>query len=120
MAIQILTSNESFSLAIDTGASVNILSEDAYKALKRSFRGSKWPLQPSDLNLSGVTGSNLQILVKVSLPLKLLIRISSFQRDFYLPRKFGLPVDGLLRLTTMKTHGMIINTLQITCHTVER
>ncbi len=52
-------SNKTFSLAVDTGATVKILSEDAYKALKRSHRRGKWPLQPSDLNLSGVTGSLL-------------------------------------------------------------
>ncbi len=62
MTIPTQLSNKTFSLAVDTGAAVNILSEDAYKALKRSSRGGKWPLEPSDLNLPGVTGSNLQIL----------------------------------------------------------
>ncbi len=106
--------NISFSLAVNTGAAVNVLSEDAYKALKRSSRSGKWPLQVSDLNLSCVTGSNLQILGKVSLPLKLSKRISPLHTDFYITGDFGPPVDGLLGLTTIKTHRMIINTLQNT------
>ncbi len=98
MAIPTQMSNIFFSLAVDTGAAENILFENAYKFLKRSSRGGKWPFQPSDLNLSGVTGSNLQILGKVSLPLKLSKRISPFHTDFYVTSNFGLPVDGLLGL----------------------
>ncbi len=71
MAIPTQVSNKAFSLAVDTGAVVNILSDDAYKALKRKSCGSKWPSQPSDLNLSYVTGSSLQILGKVSPSLEL-------------------------------------------------
>ncbi len=58
MAIPTQLSNKSFSLAIDTSAVVIIFffSDNAYKALKISSRGGKWELQPSDLNLSGVTG----------------------------------------------------------------
>ncbi len=61
MAIPTQVSNKPFSLAVDTGAAVNILLENVYKALQSS-RGGKWALQPSDLNLSGVTKSLLQIL----------------------------------------------------------
>ncbi len=112
MAITAQVNKKAFSLAAGTSFAVNILSCDAYNALKRSSRGCKWKLQPSDLNLSGVTGSNLQILGKVSLPLKLSKRISPFHTDFYVTNNFGPPVDGLLGLTTVKTHGVIINTLQ--------
>ncbi len=111
--------NNFFSLAVDVGAAVNISSENTYKSLQRSSHDGKWPLQPSDLNLSGVTGSNLQILGKVSLPLKLTKGISHFYTDFYLTSSFGYiqnkhPVDGLLGLTIMKARGMIMDTLQNT------
>ncbi len=51
-AVPTQLSNKSFSLAVDTGAAVNILLEDAYKAAKKSSCHGKWPLQPSELGLS--------------------------------------------------------------------
>ncbi len=114
MAIPTQASNDTSSLAIHTVAAVNILSEDAYKALKKEPSQWQWPLQPNDLNLSGVTGSNIYILGKVSRLVKLAKRISPFHTDYYITSNFGLPVDRLLWLTTMKTHGIIINTFQNT------
>ncbi len=99
MAIPTQVSDIFFSLTVDTAAAVNILSDYAYKGLKRSSRGNKRLLHPSYLNLSGVTGPNLQILGKVSLPLKLSKRISTSHTDFYVTSNFGFPVDGLLGLT---------------------
>ncbi len=81
----------------------NTSSENTYKILKRSSRGGKWPLQPSDSNLSRVTGSNSQIFGKVSLPLKLSKRISPFNTDFYITSNFKVHADGLLGLTTAHT-----------------
>ncbi len=46
------------SFAIDTGAAVNVLSADAYEALRRASRGSRWPRRPSDLNLIGVSSDS--------------------------------------------------------------
>ena len=58
-------------LAIDTGAAVNVLSEKAFYALKRPFRGSQLPLRPNDLNLMGVNSGPLNILSIVHLPISL-------------------------------------------------
>ena len=90
------------SLAVDTGAAVNVLSEESYRALKRHSRGSKWVLRPCDLNLSGVTGSSLQILGKVTLPVRLSRNSRPFRTDFYVTSNFKLPSDGLLGLFAMK------------------
>ncbi len=35
------------SFAVDTSASVNVLSEESYLALKSASRGGRWPLKPS-------------------------------------------------------------------------
>ena len=58
-------------LAVDTGAAVNVISEEAYKYLKRNSRGGSCILRPNDMNLAGVTGSHLNILGILSLPLRL-------------------------------------------------
>ena len=46
------------SLRVDTGSYVNVLSEAAFLTLKRKFRGDRLHLRPSNLNLSGIQGSN--------------------------------------------------------------
>ena len=48
--------------AVDTGAAVNVLSERAYRALKRASRGSRCLLRPYNLNLMEVTNDPLNIL----------------------------------------------------------
>ena len=85
-------------LAVDTGAAVNVMSEEAYKALKRNSRGGACVLRPNDMNLAGVTGSRLNILGVVSLPLSLSRHTPLFKADFYVTSDFVLPSDGLLGL----------------------
>ena len=96
------------SLGIDTGASVNVLSEKAYLALKRASRGNRWPLRPNDLNLTGVTSDPLNILGIVSLPIYLGKGTSTLKLDFYVASNFTLPSDGLLGLTSMRANRMVI------------
>ncbi len=57
MALPTRVGKHCLSLAVDTGATVNVISEESYKILKRESRGGKWVLRLGDLNLSGVTGS---------------------------------------------------------------
>ena len=57
MALPIKIGPCMMSLAVDTGATVSILSEEAYMALKRNDRGGRWPFRYSELNSLGVTGS---------------------------------------------------------------
>ncbi|RUM27774.1 MAG: hypothetical protein DSY32_05100, partial [Aquifex sp.] len=108
MALPTRVGKHSLSLAVDTGAAVNVLSEESYKALKRNSRGGRWILRPSDLNLSGVTGSTLQILGKISLPVRLSKATQPIRTDFYVTSNFKLPSDGLLGLTAMKSHRIVI------------
>ena len=91
------------SFAVDTGAAVNVLSERAYRALKRASRGSRWLLRPNDLNLMGVTNDPLNILGIVRLPICLGKGTSTLRMDFYVASNFTLPSDGLLGLTSMST-----------------
>ncbi|KAG0722691.1 Sucrase-isomaltase, intestinal [Chionoecetes opilio] len=50
IAILTSVSHQNFSLVVDTGATVNVISDESYQALKRSARGGRWPLLKSDLN----------------------------------------------------------------------
>ncbi len=52
--------NNNNSLAVDTGAAVNVISEEAYKALKRNSRGGSRIPRPSDLNLFWCHSFNLK------------------------------------------------------------
>lgn len=96
------------SFAVDTGASVNVLSERAYRALKRVSRGGRYRLMPNDLNLRGVTSDPLDILGIVRLPVNLGKGTSTMRLDFYVASNFGLPSDGLLGLTSMRSNRMVI------------
>ncbi len=114
MALPTRVGNHRLSLAVDTGATVNVIFEESYKILKQNSRGGKWMLRPSDLNLSGVTGSALKILGKISLPISLSKNTQPIQSDFYVVSHFKLPSDGLLRLRAMKSHQIVINSKQNT------
>ncbi len=50
--------------------------------------------------------------------MKLSQKILPFQTDFHVTTNFRLPIDGLLGITTMKIHGMIIK--KIAKHSVIR
>ncbi len=55
------------SLAVDTGATINEMSENSFRSLRRTFRGGRCTLLPNDLNVVGLSGSNLEILGKIAL-----------------------------------------------------
>ena len=90
------------SFAVDTGASVNVLSAASYSELKRASRGSRWPLRPPITNLQGVSSVPIDILGIVRLPIKLGNNTTPIRTDFYVISNFSLPSDGLLGLRTMK------------------
>ena len=96
------------SLAVDTGAAVNVLSERAYRCIKRASRGSQWPLRPNNLWLKSVNNETLHILGIVTLPMSLGKKTNRLKLDFYVVSDFSLPTDGLLGLTTLKSHKMVI------------
>ena len=92
------------SFAVDTGASVNVLSEEAYLALKRASRGGRWPLKPTDKRLMGISQAPLRILGLVQLPIRLGKCTHVLKLDFYVISNFSLPSDGLLGLESLKSH----------------
>ena len=96
------------SLAVDTGAEVNIICDNAFRTVQRV---SPEPLQllPNDLNVVGVTGANLGILGKVRLTVQLEKKVRAFSADFYVTTRLSLPVDGILGLETMKKLHVAIN-----------
>ena len=96
------------SFAVDTGATVNVLSEKAYRELQRTSRGDHWPLVPSDLHLVGVANDPLNVLGKVCLPIKIGKHSPIVHLDFYVTPSFSLPSDGILGLSSMKSHNMSI------------
>ena len=96
------------SFAIDTGASVNLLSLEAYTALKRASRGGQWPLRPSDLTVSGVSSEPLDIHGIVRLPLRLGKASPALQLDFYVSSTLSVPSDGLLGFAALKSNCMTI------------
>ena len=92
------------SLAVDTGATVSILSIESYLALKRTSHGGRWSLRQSDLNLRGVTGSALETVGMVTLPVTIHKGSSAVRMDFYVVTNFSVPTDGILGLTSMKSN----------------
>ena len=108
MALQTCLGPLRASLALDTGAAVNVLSERAYQSIKRASRGGKFPLRPNDLVLKSVNNETLSIVGVVTLPVKLGKGTHTLKLDFYVVSSFSLPADGLLGLTSLKSHKIII------------
>ncbi len=96
------------SLAVDTGTTINVMSENSFRTLRRSFRGGRCALLPNDLNVVGVSGSNLGILGKVHLKVSPGKKVCDFDYVFYVTPNFALPVDAILGLNTIKDLRMII------------
>ncbi len=80
----------------------------AYQNIKRASRGSRWPLRPNDLLLKSVNNEALNIIRIVRLPMSLGKNTPSLKLDFYIVSNFSLPTDGLLGLTTLKSHKIVI------------
>ena len=70
------------SLAVDTGAAVNVLSERAYQSIKRASRGGRWTLRPNDLLLKSVNNETLKIKGIVRLPMSLGKHTPRLKLDF--------------------------------------
>ncbi len=97
------------SFAVDMGAVVNVLSEEAYRLIKFTSQGSRWPLRPNDLNIIGVSSEPLNILGVVYIPIFLGKGTSRLCLDFYVVSDFSLPSDGLLGLTSLKSNRIVIH-----------
>ncbi len=97
---------------IDTGAAVNVFSEETYSALKRESRGDRFPLRPNDLHLTGVGADKLNILGVVRLPVSLGKSSPPLRLDFYVLSQFALPCDGLIDFPTLELHGIFIDAEQ--------
>ena len=108
LAISARVGSTRLSLAVDTGASVNVLSDTAYQALKRNTRGGRHPLQACDLNLCGVDGNALHVQGKVSLPILIGKGNPPIRVAFYVVANFQLATDGLLGLASLRDHNMTI------------
>ncbi len=89
-------------LAVDTRATINVMSENSFRALRRIFRGGRCTLLPNDLNVVGVSGSNLEILGNIVLTVNPGKKVCDFRAVFYVTPNFVLPVDAILGLNSMK------------------
>ncbi len=76
-----------------TGTAINIISENAFRALTRK---SPVPVQllPYDLIVVGVTGSSLQIIGKVNPAVHLEEKVSPVTTHFCVTTACALPMDG--------------------------
>ncbi len=71
ITIRFMLNNVPISLGVDTGAYVTLLSQSAYSALKAKFPNLPLQLQKSNVTLSSVQGSILQVDGSVTLPISL-------------------------------------------------
>ncbi len=95
-------------LAVDTGPAVYVLSKRSYWNIKHVSHGTQWPLCPNDLLLKSVNNEALNIIGIVRLPMSLRKDTTSLKLDFYIVSNFSLSTDGLLGLTALKSHKMVI------------
>ncbi len=98
-----------FSVAVDTEAAINVISEQSFRGLRRSLRGGRSRLLPNDMKVVGVTVYKIEILGKVLLTFRPTRKISGF-RSFFLcvTNKLALPMDALLGFNTMRELRMLI------------
>ncbi len=108
MALKVRMGACQASLAVDTGAAVNVLSEETFKSYKRVSRGGRCQLRPTDLRVCGVTTDRLNILGVVRLPVSLGRNTPVMRLDFYVTSSFSLPSDGLLGLSSLRSNRIVL------------
>ena len=106
MVLPVKFGSQELSLAVDSGAVVNVLSEDSFMQLKRQLRGGKLKLQPTDVTLQGVGKNPLEILGTVTMGVRLGKDSEKISLTFYVISKFSLNADGLIGLRAMTQHKM--------------
>ncbi len=92
LTVKIMLNQLPISLGVDTGASVTLLSESAYSTLKLKFPDIPLQLKKSNLILSSVQGSTLQVTGTVTLPISLAPTSKIFNIDFHVTPQFALPI----------------------------
>ncbi len=83
------------------GASVTLLSESTFSALKIKLPNISLTLQSSKVTLSSVQGLNLTVLGTLTLPVTFAPNLESFNVQFYVIKEFSIPCDGLLGLDSL-------------------
>ncbi len=106
LTFQCYTHHVPLSLGVDTGASVTLLSESVFSALKSKLSHIPLTLQPSKVNLSSVQGLNLDVVGTVTLPVTLAPSSEAFNVEFFVLKEFAMPCDGLLGLDSLVTHNI--------------
>ncbi len=94
------------SLEFDTGASVTLLSQSAYSALKFEFPNLPLQLQKSNVSLSSVQASTLHVDGIVTLLISLAPNSDIFNIQFFVTPQFALPCNGLLDLNSLIAHDI--------------
>ena len=100
LTIPCLAWDTSFSLTIDTGASCNLLSLQAYSHLNSLYN---LPLQPVTTFLQSVQGTPLPVSGAVSIPVRFGVHAEVLHVPFFVTSQFALSSDGLLGLHTLTT-----------------
>ncbi len=90
------------------GASVTLLSQRAYSALKAKFPNFL-QLQKSNVTLPSVQGSILHVAGTVALPISLAPNSDIFNIQFFVTSQFAFPCDGLLGLDSLGAHDISVH-----------
>ena len=106
MTIKSYVHDTPIALGIDTGASCNLLSANAFKALREQYN---LPLCPSDISLTSVQGSTLSVLGTVTLPIRFEQHSSVLNLKFQVISEFALSCDGLIGLDSLCTHNIDVH-----------
>ncbi len=108
MSFQCQTHSVSLSLGVDTGASVTLLSESAFSALKIKCPNIPLALQSSKVTLPSAQGLNLTALGTLTLLVTLAPNLVAFNVQFYVIKEFVMPCDGLLGFDSLVLHNIDI------------
>ena len=100
LAVPVFVSTQSLAFTIDTGAEINLLSENALLTLRATLR-TPLPMQPGHVTISGPEGRVFQPLGSVLLKFRFQPRTKPVTAKFYVLRGYALPSDGLLGLPSL-------------------
>ena len=105
LTLQCFVHGTPISLAVDTGAHCNLLSESAYSQLHNLH---DFPLQPTGATLRSVQGLPLSVSGSATIPFSFSADVSPISAEFIVTSDFNLSCDGLIGLSELSSHDIAV------------
>ncbi len=96
-----------FTLFIDTGTSVNIMSTDCFNKIRSTWKKC-FVIEPPEIQLFGINGTTLNTAGKIPLDTNLSPDLLPVSLIFYIVHDINIPADALIGRPSLTEHSVVL------------